>query len=122
MDTAVWSALALSLVVALAALWSAWNSHRRLQQIRREWNQAEIHRQQQEQHREQRLLDLGEHVLNLERRLNQLQERLLMANAQSGGDPSDSEQARQLRASTTTSTSDNDAEARLRALLNRRDS
>lgn len=121
MDTTVWGALGLSLAVALAALWSAWRSHQRLQQIRREWNRAETQRQQQEQNREQRLLDLGEHVLNLERRLNQLRERQVMTNAQPAAEPSDSEQARQLRESTTTSISDNDAEARLRALLNRRD-
>lgn len=104
-----------ALLLAAAALWLAWRSRRQLLHDLRE---LECTAEQREQESQQRLLDLGEHALTLERRLNRISDQYLMQRANSGAD---SVQEQQLRAVSDADAPEGEAEARLRALLARRD-
>lgn len=123
MQVLPWLAVLAALSVAIAALALALCSHRGLLRARQHWAEQSVARDQRELQFQQRLLELGEHVMTLERRLNQALEQQLLQQARIDPDePVDSEQARQLRAASRTSSPalETDAEARLRALLAQR--
>lgn len=115
------AAVALSAAIAALALLS--RTRREFQRARNHWAEQSVARDHREQQAQQRLLELGEHTMTLERRLNQALEQQLLQQARIDPDePGDSEQARQLRAASRASSPslEADAEARLRALLAQR--
>lgn len=118
---ALLSAAALSAAIAALALLS--RTRHEFQQARNHWAEQSVDRDHREQQFQQRLLELGERVIALERRLNRALEQQLLQRARIDPDePGDSEQARQLRAASRASSPspEADAEARLRALLAQR--
>lgn len=113
--------IAVLLIAALAAL-GLWSHRMRLRQ-HAEWARQWQDLVERHEAAQRRLLALGEHVIALERRLNQTLDRQLLLRADPGrsGQHASSEQAKQLcsisAAHSGAQDRDRDAEAELRALL-----
>lgn len=127
MSASLLSAVAVALAVGALALagtglWLGFRARRRWRQTSELWSEQQAALEARIQLLEQRLLDLGDHVIAVERRANVTLEQSLLQRA--GGDPDhahDSEQAKRLRSVSARreTVPEADAEARLRALLAR---